>query len=275
MRKNDRKHKIGAVLALSVLSVITALPFVWMIVTSFKTEMETMRIPMQFFPESLQWENFQMVFIRFDFLTYYINSIITAIGITIPQVLISALAAYAFARIDFPGKNIIFVALMTALMVPMQLILVPRFLLMMEFGWVNTLTAVIVPGIPSIFATFFIRQHIMTIPRELDESAYLDGCSHFGIFTQIIMPLCKPTLAAMGILALTFAWNTLLWPLTILNTMSRFTLPIGIANFRGQFNVTFNLLMTGATVSVIPIVIAFLIGQKYFLEGISNTGLKA
>jgi len=275
MARREFAMKFGVVAVLSLLSVATALPFVWMVLTAFKTEMETMRIPMQFFPETFMWENFSDIFLRFNFLTYYINSIITAIGITIPQVLISAIAAYAFARIDFPGKNFIFVMLMMALMVPMQLILVPRFVLMMQFGWLDNLVAVIVPGIPSIFATFFIRQHIMTIPKELDESAYLDGCSHFGIFRFIILPLCKPTLAAMGILALTFSWNTLLWPLTVLSSMSNFTLPIGIANFRGQFNVTFNLLMTGATVSILPILIAFLIGQRYFLEGISTTGLKA
>ena len=275
MAKREFGLKAIVVLVLGLFSVITAMPFIWMVLTAFKTEMETMRIPMQFFPEALQWENFTLIFERFNFLTYYINSVITAIGITIPQILISALAAYAFARIDFPGKSVIFVTLMMALMVPMQLILVPRFVLMMHFGWVDSLAAVIVPGIPSIFATFFIRQHIMTIPKELDESAYLDGCSHFGIFRFIILPLCKPTLAAMGILALTFSWNTLLWPLTILNSMGNFTLPIGIAHFRGQFGVTFNLLMTGATASVLPILVAFLIGQRYFLEGISTTGLKA
>jgi multiple sugar transport system permease protein len=251
------------------------MPFVWMISTAFKTEMETMRIPMQFFPETLQWENFLVIFDRFSFGIYYINSIITAIGITIPQLLLSSMAAYAFARIEFPGKNFIFVMLMMALMVPLQMILVPRFVLMVQFGWVDSLLAVIVPSIASIFATFFIRQHIMTIPKELDESAYLEGCSHFGIFRFIILPLCKSTLAAMGILALTFSWNTLLWPLTVLSTQRNFTLPIGIAHFQGQFGVTFNYLMAGATAAVIPLLVAFLIGQKYFLEGIATSGLKA
>jgi len=275
MRRRELSGKVFAVALLTLLSILTAVPFVWMIVTAFKTEMETMRIPMQFFPEALQWENFVVIFRQFNFWTYYQNSIMVAIGITIPQVLISALAAYAFARLDFPGKNIIFVSLMMALMVPMQLILVPRFVLMMEFRWIDRLMGVIVPGIPSIFATFFIRQHIMTIPKELDEAAYLEGCSHPRIFGHIILPLCKPTLAAMATLALVFSWNTLLWPLTVLSSMSNFTLPIGIANFRGQVTVTFNLLMTGATVSVLPIIAVFLVGQRYFIEGIATSGLKA
>jgi multiple sugar transport system permease protein len=275
MVKREVGAKMLAVALLTVLSIITAVPFVWMIVTAFKTEMETMRIPLQFFPETLMWENFVVIFRQFNFWTYYQNSIKVAIGITVPQILVSSLAAYAFARLEFPGKNIIFVSLMMALMVPMQLILVPRFVLMIQFGWIDKLIAVIAPGVPSIFATFFIRQHIMTIPRELDEAAYIEGCSHPGIFWHIILPLCKPTLAAMATLALVFSWNTLLWPLTVLSSMSNFTLPIGIANFRGQFSVTFNLLMTGATVSVLPILVIFLIGQRYFIEGISTSGLKA
>jgi len=246
-----------------------------MILTSFKTNAETMAIPLQFLPDSFMMDNFVSLFDRFNFQVYYINSVITTIGITIPQVLVSALAAYAFARIDFPGKNFIFLMLMMALLVPIHLILVPRFILMMHLGWVNRLIAVIVPSIPSIFATFFIRQHIMTIPRELDESAHLDGCSHFRIFALIILPLSKSSLAAMSILALVFSWNLLIWPLVALSSMSNFTLPIGIANFQGQFNVRFNDLMAGATVAVIPVLVFFLIGQKYFLEGIATTGLKA
>ena len=275
MAKSAFYTKFFTIAILSILAVTTAMPFVWMVLTAFKTERETMLIPMQFLPESLNFENFVLVFTRFNFHIYYWNSIITAIGITIPQVFISSFAAYAFARIDFPGKNIIFVILMMGLMVPLQMILVPRFALMMTFGWVNNLIAVIVPGIPSIFATFFIRQHIMTIPKELDESARIDGCSHLGILTLIILPLSKSTLIAMSILTLVFAWNALIWPLTILSSMDNFTLPIGIANFQGQFIVRFNDLMAGATVAVLPILVVFLIGQKYFLEGISTTGLKA
>ena len=260
---------------LSIIAATTTMPFIWMVMTSFKTNIETMAIPLQFFPERFLWENYVDVFNRFNFLTYYANTIRVAIGVAIPQLILSALAAYAFARIDFPGKNLIFVSLMAALMVPMQMILVPRFVMMMQFGWVDTLTGVIVPTIPSIFATFFIRQHIMTIPKELDESAYIDGCSHPKIFTFIILPLCKPTLAAMAILTVTFAWNSLLWPLIVLNSMSNFTLPLGINAFRGQFATYYNFMMAGATVSVVPILIVFLVGQRYFLEGIATTGIKA
>ena len=275
MAKRNLTVKISIVVVLLLMAVITTMPFVWMVLTGFKTEIEAMRIPMQFLPDQFSMDNFVTIFTRFNFLRFYRNTIMVTIGIGIPQVFLSAMAAYAFARIDFPFKNIIFIMLMAALMVPLQLILVPRFIIMMRFGWVDSLAGVIMPGIPSVFATFFIRQTIMSIPRELDESAYMDGCSHPRIFLSIILPLCKSTLAAMGILVATFAWNNLLWPLIILNSNHNFTLSIGIANLRGQHATPFNLLMAAATVSTIPIIAIFLIGQRYFLEGISTTGSKS
>jgi len=275
MAKREFTTKLFVFILLVLVGITTTIPFIWMVLTSFKTHIETLSIPMTFFPARFMWENYVDVFNRFNFLTYYRNTVMVAAGVAIPQILLSAMAAYAFARLEFPGKNIIFVSLMAALMVPMQMILVPRFVLMMQLGWVDTLTGVIVPTIPSIFATFFIRQHIMTIPKELDESAYIDGCGHPRIFASIILPLCKPTLAAMAILAVTFAWNSLLWPLIVLNSMSNFTLPLGINAFRGQFATYYNFMMAGATVSVVPILIVFLVGQRYFLEGIATTGIKA
>lgn len=263
------------VIILLFMAVITTMPFVWMVLTGFKTEIEAMRIPMQFLPDQFRLDNFETLFTRFNFVTFYINTIIVTIAISVGQVFLSAMAAYAFARIEFPFKNVIFITMMAALMIPLQLILVPRFIVMMHLGWVDSLLGVIGPGIPSVFATFFIRQTIMSIPRELDESAVLDGCSHPRIFWSIIMPLCKSTLAAMGILVVTFAWNNLLWPLIVLNSNQNFTLAIGIANLRGQHATPFNLLMSAATVSTIPIIIIFLIGQRYFLEGITTTGSKS
>jgi multiple sugar transport system permease protein len=275
LARRDVGLKMMVFVMLIIISVTTIMPFIWMVLTGFKTEVEALRIPMQFFPDNILWGNYAEIFERFNFLTYFWNTVRVAFFVTMPQIFLSALAAYAFARLEFPGKNIIFVSLMAALMVPMQLILVPRFLLMMQFGWIDTLTGVIVPSIPSIFATFFFRQHIMTIPKELDESAYMDGCTHPRIFISIILPLCKSTAAAMAILSVTFAWNTLLWPLIVLNSMSNFTLPLGINIFRGQFGSAYNLMMAGATVSVLPILIVFITCQRYFLEGIASTGIKA
>lgn len=275
MAGQDRIIKGFVIILLLLLAVVTTMPFVWMVLTGFKTEIEAMRIPMQFWPDQFNFDNFGEIFTRFNFLTFYANTLLVTVGISVPQVFISAMAAYAFARIDFPFKNVIFICLMVALMIPLQMILVPRFVIMMRLGLIDSLWGVIAPGIPSVFATFFIRQSIMSIPRELDESAYMDGCTHPRIFWSIILPLCASTLAAMGILVVTFAWNNLLWPLIILNSNSNFTLAIGIANLRGQHATPFNLLMAAATISTIPIILVFLLGQRYFLEGITTTGSKS
>lgn len=275
MARSNLISKSLCVLLLCMVAVITTLPFIWMIFTGFKTEIEAMRIPMQFLPDNFMLDNFRELFTRFNFLTFYWNTIRVTAGVAIPQVLLSAMAAYAFARIDFPGKNIIFVSLMAALMIPLQMILVPRFIMMVEFGWVDTLAGVIIPTVPSVFATFFFRQSIMSIPRELDESAYMDGANHFVIFSRIIMPLIKSTAAAMSILVIVFTWNSLLWPLIVLNSRDNFTLAIGIAGLVGMHATPLNLLMAAATASVIPIILVFLVGQSYFLEGITTTGSKS
>ena len=245
-----------------------------MFFTGFKTEIEAMRIPMQFLPDRFMLDNFEQIFTRFNFLRFYRNTLVVTVSVAIPQVFLSAMAAYSFARINFPLRHVLFVSLMTAFMIPLQMILVPRYVLMMNLGWIDTLTGVIVPAIPSVFATFFIRQAVMGVPRELDESAYMDGANHGTIFLFIIIPLIKSTLAAMGILVVTFAWNQLLWPLIILNSNSNFTLAVGIAGLRGQHGTPFNLLMAAATISTLPMIIVFLFGQRFFLEGIATTGSK-
>jgi len=274
LAKQETAIKVSVVLILALITILTTMPFVWMILTSFKTETEALRIPMQFFPDRFMLDNFEAIFNRFHFLTFYRNTLIVAAGVTIPQVIISSMAGYGFARIEFPGKNILFLSLMAAFMVPLQMILVPRFALMISFGWIDTLLGVIAPTVPSVFATFFMRQSIMSIPRELDESAYLDGANHLTIYMFIIMPLIKSTLAAMTVLVVVFSWNNLLWPLIVLMSMDNFTLPVGLAGLSGQFGTPLNLLMAGATVSTIPMIVVFFVGQRYFLEGIATTGSK-
>ena len=197
------------------------------------------------------------------------------VGITIPQIFFSALAAYAFARLEFPGKNAIFLILMAALMIPLQMVLLPRFLLMINFKWVDSYNAVIIPEIASIYGTFFIRQQFMTLPRELDESAELDGCSYPRIFWSILLPLCTSTLIAMSILTIVCAWNNFLWPLIVLNDPKKFVLSIAVANLQGQHSTKNNILTAASVLATLPIMVAFLFGQRYFLEGIASSGLKA
>jgi multiple sugar transport system permease protein len=258
-----------------LLSLIWLAPFLWILLSSFKTYAETVSLPVRILPRSfLNFDNYTELVTDLNFGSYYKNNIIITLGILIPQLFFSSLAAYAFARIDFPLKNIIFVSLMAALMIPIQMILVPRYNMMLRFGWFNTYLAVIVPSIPSITTTFFIRQQIMTLPKSLDESAFLDGANHFRIFWSIIMPLCKSALLATGILCLVFAWNDFLWPLIIINNPDRYTLSIAVANLQGQFLVRENQIMTAALLVSLPVVVIFLITQRHFISGIAFSGIK-
>ncbi len=260
---------------LVIIAIIVMLPFIWMVLTSFKTYKETIKVPMVWFPKSLYWGNYEEILTKMNFLQYYKNTILVAVGITLPQLFFSSLAAYAFARLNFPGKNIIFLTLMGALMIPLQMILLPRFLLMINFGWVDSFKALIIPEIASIYGTFFIRQQFMTLPKELDESAELDGCSYPRIFWSILLPLCTSTLVAMGILTLVFGWNSFLWPLINLTSPEKYVLSIAIANLQGQHTTKYNLLMTASVLATLPILAIFAFGQKYFIEGIATSGLKA
>ena len=265
---------VGA-FVLTVVSVLVMLPFIWMILTSFKTYKETVKIPITWLPSTLYWPNYQNLLTKMNFGQYYINTILMTVGITIPQLFLSAMAAYAFARLNFPGKNVIFLVLMAALMIPMQMVLLPRFLLMSCFHWVDSYKAIIIPEIASIYGTFFIRQQFMTLPRELDESAELDGCSPPRVFWAILLPLCTSTLVAMGMLTIVYAWNSFLWPLINLNTPNKYVLTIGIANLKGQYSTKYDILCTASVLGTVPLLIIFAFGQRYFLEGIATAGLKA
>lgn len=260
---------------LLIIAMLALVPFFWIVVSSFKTYKETVQIPVVFFPSSFRnFDNYKELFGRLNFLLYYKNNIINTLGITIPQIFLSSLAAYAFARIDFPGKNIIFVSLLIALMIPMQMILLPRYKLILEMGLFDSYLGIIIPSIPSVTTTFYMRQQILSLPKSLDESAYLDGAGHFRIFWSILLPLCHSALLATGIMCLVFSWNDFLWPLIVINSTEKYTLSIAVANLQGQHLTKDNLLLTAAVVVSIPMIVIFIISQRYFIEGIALSGIK-
>jgi multiple sugar transport system permease protein len=260
---------------LFLLTILWLIPFVWIFLSSFKTYTETVRLPVRILPDNFfNLENYQELLGRLNFLSYYKNNVIITLGILIPQLFFSSMAAYGFARMSFPFKDGIFVSLLLALMIPIQMILMPRYNMMIKFGWFNSYLAVIIPNIPSIFTTFYLRQQIMTLPKSLDESAVIDGANHLQIFWCIIMPLCKGALLAMGLLILVFAWNDFLWPLIIINDPDSYTLSIATANLQGQHLTKENMIMTAALLVSLPVIITFLITQQYFIKGIALTGIK-
>lgn len=264
-----------AQVVLPVISILMLLPFLWMVLSSFKTFPETVQIPIRLLPKDFRnLSNYAELLGRLNFLRYYENNLLVSLGIVLPQLFFSALAAYAFARIEFPFKNTIFISLLVALMIPLQMILLPRYNMMLRFGWFDSLWAVIIPNIPSVTTTFFVRQQILSLPRSLDESAFLDGANHFQVFAWILMPLCQSALLATGIMCLVFAWNDFLWPLIVINTQGRYVLSIAVANLQGQNLTRDNLLLTAGALVSFPVVVVFLIVQRRFIEGVARAGIK-
>jgi len=277
MAKNNRAEAIFSQISLFffvILALLWLVPFVWIALSSFKTFQETVRLPVAILPEGFYAGNFVELLGRMSFLDYYRNTLVVTVGVLVPQLFLSAMAAYGFARLEFPFKNAIFMSLFIALMVPIQMTLVPRYNMMIGLGWVNSFLGVIVPSIPSITVTFLLRQQIMSLPKSLDESARMDGANHWVIFLYIILPLCRATLVATGLMCLVFAWNLFLWPLIVLQNPSMYTLSIGIANLQGQFAVRENLLMTAALLASLPVVVVFVFTQKFFVRGVAMTGIK-
>lgn len=274
MKKTRNTNRIFVHLLLILGSVMMVFPFVWMIITSLKTKTEAIRVPPNILPDVPQWENYKRIFEIFPFGNFYFNTIVSTLMIVVVQTLLCALAAYAFARLSFPFKNALFVLLLSILMVPSQIFLIPQYLLVQKMGLINTIPALFLPGLFSAFGTFLLRQFFMTIPKEVEEAAIIDGCSRVRIFFTIILPLSKSALISQGIFALLYGWNSLLWPLIINTSTDKMTLTSGLATLNGQYSADYPLMMAGSFLACIPLIIVFLIFQKQFIEGIALSGGK-
>lgn len=276
--KMKKKFPLGRIILYVVLifwAVFMILPFAYMILTSLKAQAEAMKVPIVWLPKVPQWKNYVDVLQKYNFAQYYMNTIIVTVSTVAFQIVTCSMAAYAFARLEFPGKNFIFLTCMLVLMVPTQMIIIPRFLMVMKLGWVDTFLGIIIPNLPSIYGAFFLRQNFMSIPKELDEAAMLDGCSFFGIYWKILLPLVKNGLIAFGVLTTLWCWNEMLWPLIVVSKERLYVLSIAIANMQGQYATKIPVQMTAGVYAMVPMLIMFLIGQKQMLQGIATSGLKA
>lgn len=250
------------------------MPFLWMISTSFKSFADSMSVPPKWLPVEWHPDNYLRVIQTIDFGTYYLNTVIVTVGRTAGQLILCSLAAYAFASLRFPFKNAIFLALLAVLMVPSQVVMIPSFVIMREFNWLDTFYVLIVPGIFSAFGTFLLRQFFMTLPKDLEEAAKIDGCSYFRIYWNIYLPLSKAALVSLAIFTILASWNDLLWPLIMTSSEEMRVLSIGISSFQGQHSTDYPLLMAGALMATLPIIILFIFLQRYFIEGIAMNGIK-
>jgi ABC-type glycerol-3-phosphate transport system permease component len=262
-------------LVLIVLMATVILPFVWMISTSLKGVNEVFAYPPTWIPQVLHWENYLEVWQEAPFARYFLNSTIVAVVVTIGQLISCSLAAFAFARMDFKGKNFMFILFLSTTMISTQVTLVPSYLVLKQLDWLDTYQGLIVPFIANAFGVFMIRQAFIAIPRELEEAAKLDGCGRLRFLWQIMVPLTKPMLASQALFAFMGNWNSYLWPLIVTNRDDMRTIQIGLRFFVGQEGSTqWGVFMAAAVLVSVPVIIIYFLVQKTFVESLASTGLK-
>ena len=277
IRKKPLRHWIGRFFLhafLMTVGVIFLFPFVWSISTSLKPMNDLFQVTPTLIPSEVRWENYREVFDSVPFGRFYINTILVTIARTIGGVFIASLAGFAFARLRFPGRDLVFFVLLAGLMVPDQVLIVPRYILMREFGWLDTYQGLIIPLLFSSFGVFLLRQFFLGIPRDFQEAATLEGASAFRVYWDIYLPLARPALSAFGFLTLLWSWNEFLWALTITNSNDMRVLSVGIALFEGQYFTNTAVLLAAANLATFPLLIVFLFFQKQLVEGIALSGLK-
>lgn len=261
-------------LLLVLISVSMTLPFLWMISASLKDEIEVFAMPIRWIPEQIRWANYLEVWQRAPFVIYYRNTVILTFATVITQLITSSLAGYVFARLRFPERDTLFFVYLGTLMVPYMVIMIPQFTIIRILGLYDTLWAVYLIHAFSPFGTFLFRQFFSTIPFELSDSARIDGCGEFRIYSNIIMPLSRPAIAALTIFFFSFTWNDFLGPLIYLSSDTKKTIQLGLRSFITQYNQEYALLMTAAVIAMLPIMVLYVSLQRYFVEGIAMTGLK-
>lgn len=272
-KKNLIRHAlIHLILIIGIF--ITIMPFLWMTFTAFKSTGEAMSIPPTILPKKFKIGAFLSVIESLPFARVYLNNIISTFVTVLAQVIFCSMAGYAFARIDFPLKNFIFIMILSVLMVPGQIFLIPQYLIIQKMGLIDTIPALFIPNLFSAFGTFMLRQFFLSLPKDIEEAARIDGCSRYGVFYRIMLPLVKPGIVAMVIFTAKFAWNDFMWPLIVNISPKNMTLGPSLASLSGQHTTNYPIQMAGSVMSVIPIIILFFIFQKQFIEGVAHTGVK-
>jgi multiple sugar transport system permease protein len=275
MRRRDfvAKLVLYAVLATGLLVVVG--PFLWMLLSSVKPEGEIRRIPPTWLPQTFTLDNYDELLSRLDFPRFLANSALVAGAITLGNLVFCSALGYALAKIRFPGRRALFAIVLGTLMVPAMVTFVPQFVLVSNMGLVNTYGGLILPFLATPFGVFLMRQYLMSIPDELIEAARVDGAGELRIFARIVLPLCGPALATLGILTFLASWNNFLWPLVVATTEDKYTLPVALALYSvGQNRIEFGLVLAGAVVVLLPVLVVFVVLQRHFLRGIATTGLK-
>lgn len=271
------KNKVVKIISHCILmlgSLLMLVPFLWMLSSSFKEIGEVFIFPPKLFGKRLVWQNYTNISSRFNYFAYFMNSSIVSAWVVFFQVFTSALAGYVFARLNFKGRDKIFMLYLGTMMIPFHVTVITNFLQMSRYGLVNTLWSLMIPPMVSAFGTFLMRQFFITVPRELDEAAKIDGCNPFQIFIQILLPMAKSTIATLVIFCFMNTWNDYFTPLIYINNATKYTLPLGLASMKGMYSTDWPVLMASSTIAVLPVLIVFLFTQDAFVKGVMLSGLK-
>ncbi|NBH78038.1 carbohydrate ABC transporter permease [Clostridiaceae bacterium] len=255
-------------------ALVMVFPFIWMILTSSKTVQESMLVPPTILPAQIMLDNFKDAIASLPFVNMYINTILMIVFRVICAVIFSSMAGYAFAKLNFKGKNLLFGIVLMQMMLPSQIFITPQYQMIAKLGLPNTIFALVFPGIVSAFGTFFLRQAYMGIPTEIGEAAYLDGCNQWQTFTKVMFPLTSSSIAALSVFTAVFAYGDLMWPLVVNSDLKMMTLSSGLSTLRGQFSTNFPVLMAGSLLAMLPMVVLYLFFQRQFIEGVAMTGGK-
>src|SRR5215212_1385590 len=261
-------------LALTAGALLMLFPFFWMLLTAFKDMRQSLQVPPRWLPNPWVWENFPESLTALPFGRAYFNSAYIVAAVVVATLLTASMAAYAFARIDFPGSRPLFILFLATMMVPRQVTIIPLYVIMAQIGWIDSHLAIIVPSaLLNAFAVFLLRQFVKAIPIELEEAAVLDGASRWTIYWTIILPLLKPGLAALAILTFLDTWNNFFTPLIFLNSPQQFTVPLLLNQFRSQFSIDYGHLMAGSAIAIVPVMVVYILGQRAIIESVAAAGL--
>lgn len=257
-----------------IIGIVSFLPFLWMISASLMTTGTANSYPPKLLPPIIDFSHYILLFTRLNLFGYFINSVVISIGVTAFSLVVNSMAGYAFAKIRFSRSKSLFNFLLSSMIIPAQVTMLPVFLLLKEMGLINTYFAIIIPGMASIFGIFLIRQYAFSIPDSLIEAAKIDGASDYQIYWKIILPLCKPILVTLGLFTFMGTWNDFLWPLIVMTDSSMYTLPVALANLMGEHVQDTELMMAGSVITILPVLIVFLVMQKYYIQGIMMGSVK-
>ena len=277
MRTQRFRPRLGSGVSWGLTLILAATmlaPFLWMLSTSLMDELEVFRFPPRLIPETFRWDNYTGAFTARPFARYFLNSFVFASLVVIGQLFTAATAGYAFAKYEFRGRNTLFMLYLSTMMIPAAVVLIPRFLLIDAFGWLDTYAGLVSTELVSVWGVFLMRQYFRTVPRELEDAARIDGASPWRVFWSISLPLAKPALATLALFAFIDAWKNLLWPLVVTRSMSMRTVEVGIASFHGTFVFNWPYQMAAAVMAVVPVIVLFVFTQRFFVRGIQMTGFK-